>query len=70
MKDLLEGIWNAPKSDVLNFLHGLAVDWCIGTALGLVALFFVHKYMMKKMGFGKEWDKKWKDFDKKFENFN
>lgn len=70
MKEIVEGIWNAPKADVFQFFHDMAVAWCIGLPIGLVGMYFLHKYIKEKMGFGKEWDKKWKDFDKKFENFN
>ncbi len=69
MKEIFDKIWNASGDQVFQWASQFLLLYAIGTALSLFLAYCLWKYVKKKMGFGKEWDKRWKDFDDKFKNF-
>lgn len=68
MKEIFEGIWNAPKEQVGEALYNIMMLYCIGVGLALIFALCLFKYLSKKWGFGKEFDDKFKDMDK-FKHF-
>ena len=70
MKEIFDSIWNAPKEEIVNTIALGMILYFIGTLIALLlSVFVIWPYMKKKMGFGKEWDQKWKKFDEDFKKF-
>lgn len=67
MNEIINDALNAPKEDVFNFISDLTLCWCIGSIAGIALSVILYRYSKKKMGFGPEWDRKWKEFDERFD---